>query len=110
MVRCLPLVCGALPHVYVGPIATAFAYWAMVEVGRHVRATTTSMTLLGVPCVGLLISALTFHEAFDVSFGLGIALVNAGILLTALVPVKSPSSEVLSEPRQMSLDSGAPFE
>jgi drug/metabolite transporter (DMT)-like permease len=73
---------GAASLAYVGPIATAFAYWAVVEVGRCVRATTISMTLLAVPCVGLLISALTFHEDVTVSLGLGVALVIAGVVLT----------------------------
>ena len=40
------------------------------------------MTLLAVPCVGLLISALTFHETVNVAFGLGVALVGAGVALT----------------------------
>lgn len=82
---------GALPRLnmrgvaalaYVGPIATAFAYWAVVEVGRYVRVTTMSVTLQGVPSVGLLISALTFHEPVNASLGLGAALVSAGVLLT----------------------------
>jgi len=73
---------GLASLAYVGPIATALAYWAMVEVGRYVRATTISMTLMAVPCVGLSISALTFHENIDASLGVGIALVSAGVLLT----------------------------
>jgi drug/metabolite transporter (DMT)-like permease len=82
---------GALPSLnmrglaslaYVGPIATAFAYWAVVEVGRYVRATTMSVTLQAVPGVGLLVSALTFHEAVNVSLGLGVVLISAGVLLT----------------------------
>src|SRR5262245_11829669 len=73
---------GVASLAYVGPIATAFAYWAVVEVGRHIRATTISMTLLAVPCVGLSISALTFHETVNVAFGLGVALVGAGAALT----------------------------
>ncbi len=86
---------GSLPslHVhalasltYVGLIATAFAYWAVVEVGRYVRAATISVTLLAVPCVGLLISALTLHETVTVSLGLGITLVSTGVLLTAIGP------------------------
>jgi hypothetical protein len=28
---------GALPLGYVGPIATALAYWAIVEAGSHLR-------------------------------------------------------------------------
>ena len=66
-----------------GPIATAFAYWAVVEVGRYVRATTMSVTLQAVPSVGLLISALTFHEAVNLSLGLGVVLISAGVLLTS---------------------------
>lgn len=73
---------GLLALAYVGPLATAFAYWAMIEIGRHVRATTISMTLLTVPCVGLLISALTFNEAINAPLILGFALIGAGVLLT----------------------------
>jgi drug/metabolite transporter (DMT)-like permease len=73
---------GLASLAYVGPMATAFAYWAVVEVGRYLRATTISMTLLAVPCVGLLVSAVTFHETVSVSLGLGAALVGAGVLLT----------------------------
>jgi drug/metabolite transporter (DMT)-like permease len=76
--------------VYVGPVATAFAYWAVVEVGRHVRATTMSVALLAVPTLGLLISALAFHEAVDVSLGLGVVLIAAGVLLTTTGAVPLP--------------------
>ena len=37
---------GVASLAYVGPIATAFAYWAVVEAGRHFRASTMSVTLL----------------------------------------------------------------
>jgi drug/metabolite transporter (DMT)-like permease len=67
---------------YVGPLATAFAYWAAVEVGRHVRATTLSVALLAVPGLGLLISALAFHEAVNASLGLGVVLIAGGVWLT----------------------------
>ena len=50
---------------YVGPIATAFAYWAVVETGRHIRASTMSMALLATPGLGILISALTLGEGSD---------------------------------------------
>ena len=33
-------VSGAASLAYVGPIATAFAYWAVVEAGRHIRRST----------------------------------------------------------------------
>ena len=64
---------------YVGPIATAFAYWAAVEVGRVVRATTMSMVLLAVPGIGLLLSTIALHEALTLSLALGTLLIGAGI-------------------------------
>jgi drug/metabolite transporter (DMT)-like permease len=66
---------------YVGPIATAFAYWAVVEIGRYVPDTTFSVTLLAVPSVGLLISALTFHEAVNASLIVGVGLIGAAVVL-----------------------------
>jgi len=77
---------------YVGPIATAFAYWAAVEVGRSVRATTMSMALLAVPSFGLLLSAIALDEAIDVSLVLGILLVGAGIRVATKQAVTSPAS------------------
>jgi len=79
---------GAWPHIpmramaalsYVGPIATAFAYWAAIEVGRVVRATTMSMVLLAVPGLGLLLSAIALRESLNLSLELGIVLIGAGI-------------------------------
>jgi drug/metabolite transporter (DMT)-like permease len=72
---------GVVALAYVGPLATAFAYWAVVEVGRHFPARTISMALLATPSLGLLISALTLHERITVSLGAGLVLVLAGIRL-----------------------------
>jgi drug/metabolite transporter (DMT)-like permease len=72
---------GLASLAYVGPVATAFAYWAVVEVGRHVRATTISVALQAVPCIGLLISAVAFHETVNLSLVLGVVLISAGVLL-----------------------------
>ena len=73
-----------------GPIATAFAYWAAVEVGRFVRATTMSMVLLAVPGVGLLLSAITLHESLNLSLELGIVLIGAGIWVVTSPVSTSP--------------------
>jgi len=90
---------GAWPHVplqamaalsYVGPIATAFAYWAAVEVGRFVRATTMSMALLAVPGLGLLLSTIALHESFNLSLGLGLLFVGGGIWIVTSPVVTSP--------------------
>jgi drug/metabolite transporter (DMT)-like permease len=54
--------------------------------------------LLGVPAVGLLISALAFHETVNASLGLGVALVSAGILLTTTdLSQKWPSKAALAK-------------
>jgi len=72
-------VTGAASLAYVGPIATAFAYWAMVEAGRHIRASTMSMALLATPALGILISALTLGEAVGAPLIAGVVLIGAGI-------------------------------
>ena len=75
---------GAVALLYVGTVATAFAYWAVVEVGRHVKATTLSVALLATPSVGLLISALTQGESVGTPLLVGIGLIAAGICLTTI--------------------------
>jgi drug/metabolite transporter (DMT)-like permease len=79
---------GAIPRIpvravvalsYVGPVATAFAYWAAVEVGRFVRATTMSTVLLAVPVLGLLLSTVALHESLNLSLEVGILFIAAGI-------------------------------
>jgi drug/metabolite transporter (DMT)-like permease len=74
-------VSGAASLAYVGPIATAFAYWAVVEAGRHTRASTMSMALLATPSLGILISALTLGEAVGASLIAGVVLIGLGIRL-----------------------------
>lgn len=70
---------GAASLAYVGPIATAFAYWAAVEAGRRVPASTMSMALLATPGIGIVVSALTLGETIDASLIIGVALTGAGI-------------------------------
>jgi drug/metabolite transporter (DMT)-like permease len=75
---------GFVSLAYVAPLATAFAYWAVVEVGRVFRASTISMALLATPSLGLLLSALTLHETVSVSLAAGIVLIGGGIRLATL--------------------------
>ena len=77
---------GMASLAYVGPVATAFAYWAVVEIGRRVPASTISMGLLATPSLGLLISALTLGETVSGSLITGILLVGAGIRLATVTP------------------------
>jgi drug/metabolite transporter (DMT)-like permease len=82
---------GIASLAYVGPVATAFAYWAVVEAGRAFRATTISMALLATPGLGLLISALTLHETVTTPLVAGIILVAAGIRLAVTDAPRMPS-------------------
>ena len=69
---------------YVGPVATALAYWAMVDVGRCIPASTLSVALLATPSLGLTISALVQREPIDAPLVAGIVLVAAGIRLATI--------------------------
>jgi drug/metabolite transporter (DMT)-like permease len=73
---------AALSLGYVGPIATAFAYWAMVEAGSRLRASTVSMALLATPPLGIAISVWTMHETLDRSLLGGVLLITLGIVLS----------------------------
>lgn len=73
---------GLVALAYVGPVATAFAYWAVVEVGRHVPASRLSVALLATPALGLFISAVTLREPVDTPLIVGMILVGAGIRLS----------------------------
>jgi drug/metabolite transporter (DMT)-like permease len=69
---------GVATLAYVAPIATAFAYWAVVEAGRRFAASTLSMALLVTPSLGLLISAWTLNEPIDAPLLIGVALTATG--------------------------------
>jgi drug/metabolite transporter (DMT)-like permease len=66
---------------FVGPISTGFAYWAVVEVGRHFHATTIAMALLATPSLGIMISALMLDEVIDGQLMAGVGFVGLGIWL-----------------------------
>ena len=72
---------GAASLAFVAPVATAFAYWAVVEVGRHFRAAVLSMALLAAPPLGILISALALGESVGASLIAGMLVIAAGIRL-----------------------------
>jgi drug/metabolite transporter (DMT)-like permease len=88
---------------YVGPVATAFAYWAVVQAGRHVRASSMSMALLATPSLGILISALTLGEEVGPSLGAGVTLIAAGIWLAtkAQPPAAEPANRPADQTAQL---------
>src|SRR5262245_28152811 len=72
---------GAASLAFVGPVATAFAYWAVVETGRHFRSAVLSMALLAAPTLGILISGIALGESVGASLIVGVLLIAAGIRL-----------------------------
>ncbi len=70
--------------IYNGPIATAFCFWAMITVNRALPAITTSLSVLGVPVVGLLSSALWLREPLTMTNLAGLGLIGGGLVLVAL--------------------------
>lgn len=74
----------ALILAYNGPIASAFCYWAFVTVNRGFSATTTSLGSLGVPVVGVLVSAWALGEPLTAAKLGGLALISAGVAVLAL--------------------------
>ena len=82
---------GVLALLYAGLIATAFAYWAVVVVGRRLPATTLSVALLATPSLGLTMSAVALKEPIGAALLAGMALVGGGILLTTLKRDRRPN-------------------
>ncbi|MFV3076721.1 DMT family transporter [Niveispirillum fermenti] len=74
--------------VYNGPIATAFCFWAMVTVNRALPAITTSLAMLGVPVVGLVVSALWLGEPLTLTNLAGLGLIGAGLAAVALADTR----------------------
>ena len=88
---------AAASLAYVGPVATAFAYWAIVEAGRHFRASTLSMALLATPSLGIPLSAVTLGEAIGPSLIAGVLLIGAGIRLATATAGPTRAAELPGE-------------
>lgn len=69
---------------YIGPIATAFGFWGVLELNRRLPAVTTSLILLAVPVIGLLSSALILHEKITLNLMISMTLILMGLLCVSL--------------------------
>jgi drug/metabolite transporter (DMT)-like permease len=83
---------GAASLAFVGPIATAFGYWAVVEAGRRVPAGAMAMVLLAAPVAGILISAAALNETIDAPLLIGTALIGSGIRLATRPDMRATAS------------------
>ncbi len=64
---------------YNGPIASAFCLWAYATIMRSLPATSTAFGSLGVPVVGMLVSAVALDESLGGDKILGLALISGGV-------------------------------
>jgi drug/metabolite transporter (DMT)-like permease len=74
--------------VYSGPLITAFPFWAFLTVARTLPAITTSLTLLLVPVIGFVSSALLLDEPIDVYSTVGLLLITGAIGMVNLADVR----------------------
>jgi drug/metabolite transporter (DMT)-like permease len=70
--------------VYSGPLVTAFPFWAAVTAVRILPAVTVSLTLLLVPVIGLLSSALVLGESLSGTTVAGLLLIVSGVAAVSL--------------------------
>ncbi|RED06590.1 MULTISPECIES: DMT family transporter [Pseudomonadaceae] len=69
---------------FIGPIATSACFVISAEFGRRISTFAMSTVTLGVPLVGTLASCLAFGATVSSLFVVGLGLVVAGVLVSAL--------------------------
>jgi drug/metabolite transporter (DMT)-like permease len=67
--------------LYLGPIATAFAYWGIIELNRQFQAIKLSLLLLAVPVIGLISSFILIKEPISLSILSVMGLITLGLML-----------------------------
>jgi drug/metabolite transporter (DMT)-like permease len=70
--------------VYQGALATGTAFWAQIVILRNLSAVSTNLTLMGVPVVGVVSSAIMLGEEVTTPLAIGLALIIAGVTLNLL--------------------------
>lgn len=66
--------------IYCGVLATAFAYWGTVVISKELSPVTTSLSLLSIPIVGLIFSALMLHEKVTLTIVIAMLFTLSGLL------------------------------
>ena len=94
-----PPVFDGTPHLagivaYQGMLATGVAFWATIVILRNLAAVSANLTLMAVPVVGVVSSAIILGEEVTTALILGMGMILAGVALNLL----SDSSEVAESP------------
>jgi drug/metabolite transporter (DMT)-like permease len=69
---------------YQGVLATGFAFWAQITILRNMAAVSANLTLMAVPVVGVVSSALLVGEAITAPLVVGLALIISGVTVNLL--------------------------
>jgi drug/metabolite transporter (DMT)-like permease len=70
--------------LYQGVLATGIAFWAQIVILRNLSAVSTNLTLMAVPVVGVVSSAILLGEQITVSLTIGLVLVVIGVAVNLL--------------------------
>lgn len=70
-----------LQFAYSGLFATAFGFWAMTVVNKHLPATVTSLGMLATPIVGIACSKIILEEEIDTQLLIAGVFIFSGIIL-----------------------------
>ncbi|HEU4917117.1 MAG TPA: DMT family transporter [Acidimicrobiia bacterium] len=70
--------------LYQGLLATGIAFWVQIVILRNLSAVSTNLTLMAVPVVGVVSSALILGETVTTSLLLGLILVILGVAVNLL--------------------------
>ena len=83
--------------LYQGMLATGIAFWAQIVILRNFSAVSTNLTLMAVPVVGVVSSAVLLGEDVTTALGIGLVLVIAGVALNLLSDSETPEEIQPSE-------------
>lgn len=70
--------------VYQTCIASGLAFWAQLVVLRNLSPVTTNLTMMGVPVLGVISSAIFLDEALNGALAIGMVFVLAGVTINLL--------------------------
>jgi drug/metabolite transporter (DMT)-like permease len=70
--------------LYQGLLATGIAFWVQIVILRNLSAVSTNLSLMAVPVVGVVSSAIVLNEDITTSLVLGLILVITGVAVNLL--------------------------
>ncbi len=65
-------------------MATGLAFWSQIVILRNIAAVSANLSLMGVPVVGVVSSALLLGESVTAALTLGMVMILVGVALNLL--------------------------